>query len=271
VRVRIIEERDIERLLWIESIVWRNGVQFKEEHLRSQLKIFPEGQLCFEDEQGKIWGFANMMQFRFDLRKPLAGSWGEITNNGYITTHDPGGNWLFGVNLSVHMHGFFLGATEALIVTAARICIYKHLRGILLVGRMPGYARWLRERASTDRDLDGSNVELARLYMESCVEDANGTIKRLDPQIELYESFGMNIIGLVAKFIPDEKSLDFGVSMVWPNILYFFFYLCPSRRVWKKIIFGTAGKHMERAYLGLLTRSQSSVVRTQSVSFDIKR
>lgn len=257
-RVRIIEERDLERLLWVESIAWRNGVQFKEEHLISQLRIFPEGQLCYEDEQGKIWGFVNLMKFRFDPRRPLGGSWSEITADGYITSHDPKGNWLFGVNLSVHPHGYFTGVTEALLGAAAKVCAYMHLKGVVLGGRLPGYARWLRVRARTAGRLDGSDIELVRLYIETRVEDDNGMTRRLDPQLELYENYGMRILGPVAKFIPDEKSLDFGVAVAWSNFLYLPFYLCPSQTVWKKLIFGPAGRLLGQAYLGLVSKARSS-------------
>lgn len=262
-KVRRIKERDIERLLWVESIAWGNGVQFKREHFRSQLRIFPEGQLCFEDEQGEIWGFVNLMKFRFDSRKPLVSSWGDITADGYISSHDPKGNWLFGVNLSVHPHGYFSGAAEALLLTAARICASMHLRGILLGGRIPGYARWLRDQAGMGRDLDGSDIELARSYMEMRVRGDNGVARRLDPELELYENFGIRILGPVAKFMPDEKSLDFGVAMAWTNFLYFPFYLCPSQRVWNKIIYGSAGRLIERIYLGMANKARNSRFKAQ--------
>lgn len=248
-RVRTIEEGDIERLLWIESIAWRDGVQFKEEHFRSQIEIFPEGQLCFEDEKGKIWGFVNLMRFRFDPRRPLTGSWSGITADGTIATHDPGGNWLFGVNLSVHPHGFFLGATEALLGAAARLCASLHLRGILLVGRMPGYRRWLRKQAKAGRALDGAALETARAYIDARVEDDSGVTRRLDPQIDLYESFGLRVLGPIANFIPDEKSLDFGVAAAWRNFIYSLFYLCPSKRFWTRLVYGPVGGLIERTYL----------------------
>ena len=261
--VRRIEEKDIDRLLWIEAIVWRNGVQFKEVHFRSQLKIFPEGQLCFEDEQGRIWGFVNLMKFKFDPRVPLASSWSEITADGCISSHDPGGNWLFGVNLSVHTHGYFSGAVEALLGAAARTCIYMHLKGILFGGRMPGYARWLRDQARTGSCLDGSDIEMARSYMKMRVGDDNGITRRLDPELDLYEKFGMSILGPVPKFMPDEKSLDFGVALVWSNVLYFPFYLCPSQRAWEKIIFGPVGRLIERTYLGLVKKVRDSRFKAQ--------
>jgi hypothetical protein len=260
--VRTIEEQDIERLLWIESIAWRNGIQFKEDHFRSQINIFPEGQLCFEDDEGKIWGFVNLMKIRFDQREPLTRSWNEITADGYITSHDPQGNWLFGANLSVHTNGYFLGATEALLADAGRICVYQHLKGIVLVGRMPGYARWLRDQKSVGRILDGSDIEVARSYAEMRVQEGNGTTRRLDPQLELYENFGVRILGPIPNFIPDEKSLDFGIAMTWSNVLYFPFYLWPSHRVWKKIIFGPAGKLIAQIYLGAVDKIHGARVKT---------
>ena len=254
--VNTIKEQDIERLLWIESIAWRNGIQFKEDHFRSQLNIFPEGQLCFEDDEGKIWGFVNLMKIRFDPRTPLARSWNEITADGYITSHDPQGNWLFGANLSVHPDGYFSRAAEALLVDAAKICGYQHLKGIVFGGRMPGYARWLRDQQSMGRILDGSDIEVARSYAELRIQGDDGRTRRLDPQLELYENFGVNILGPTPNFIPDEKSLDFGVVMTWSNVLYYPFYLCPTHRAWKKIIFGPAGRLIERAYLGAVDTLQ---------------
>lgn len=254
--VRTIEGRDIGRLLWIESIAWRNGVQFGEAHFRSQIGIFPEGQLCFENEQGAVWGFVNLMRFRFSPRRRFGRSWGEITADGYITSHDTRGNWLFGVNLSVHPHGYFSGATEALLVAAAKVCASLHLKGIVLGGRMPGYARWLRRRARAGGPLDGSDITQARAYMETRVEDENGAARRLEPQLELYESFGLRILAPIPGYMPDEKSGNFGVAMTWANFLYFPYYLCPSRRVWDAVIYGPVGRMIERAYLGAMSRDR---------------
>ncbi|MDD5557377.1 MAG: hypothetical protein PHN82_09025 [bacterium] len=265
-RVREIVERDIERLRWIESIAWRNGVQFDGGHFRSQRAIFPEGQLCFEDGQGQIWGLVNLMKIRFDPRRPLDASWSEITADGYITTHDPRGNWLFGVNLAVHPHGYFIGAAEALIEAAARRCAYMHLRGIALVGRMPGYARWLRERARAGHRPDGAALRTASEYMEMRVRGSDGTPRRLDPELGLYESFGLRILAPIPRYIPDRKSHDFGIAMVWSNFLYFPFYLCPSRRVWKKIVCGTAGRALGRIYLRLVSGAQGAGARVRGLS-----
>lgn len=248
-RVREIEERDIERLRWIESVAWRNGVQFDAGHFRSHLRIFPEGQLCCEDGHGEIWGHVNLMRLRFDPRRPLEASWSEITADGYITTHDPRGDWLFGVNLAVHPHGYFIGAAEALIDAAARRCASMHLRGIALVGRMPGYARWLRDRARAGNALDGSDPVTAREYMEMRVRSSDGPPRRLDPELGLYESFGLRILAPVPRYIADRKSLDFGIAMVWTNFLYLPFYLCPSRSVWRRIIYGPVGRALGEIYL----------------------
>lgn len=247
--VRTIELRDIPRLLWIESIAWRNGVQFGEAHFRSHLRIFPEGQLCFEDEQGAVWGFVNLMRFRFSPRRPLGRSWAEITADGHIATHDPRGNWLFGVNLSVHPHGYFSGATEALLVAAAKVCASLHLRGIMLGGRMPGYARWLRRRSREAVAPVVSDIALARSYMDARVEDENGVGRRLEPQLGLYESYGLRILAPIPGYMPDGKSGDFGVAMTWTNFLYYPYYLCPSRRFWNAIIYGPVGRRIERAYI----------------------
>ncbi|MEJ2745830.1 MAG: hypothetical protein P8123_09135 [bacterium] len=262
-RIREIEEGDIERLQWIESIAWRNGVQFCDRHFRSQLAIFPEGQLCFEDEQGQIWGCVNLMKLRFDPHRPLNASWSDITADGYITTHDPCGNWLFGVNLAVHPHGYFIGAAAALIDAAARRCAQMHLRGIVLVGRMPGYTRWLRDRARMGNRLDGEAIGTAREYMDARVQGSDGTPRRLDPELGLYESFGLRILSPIPRYIPDRKSLDFGIAMVWSNFLYYPFYLCPSRRVWDKIIFGAAGRVLGRIYLRMVSRSLCAGEETQ--------
>lgn len=265
-RVREIEERDIERLRWIESIAWRNGVQFEAAHFRSQCRIFPEGQLCFEDAQGQVWGHVNLMRLRFDPHRPLAASWSEITADGYITTHNPRGNWLFGVNLAVHPHGYFIGAAEALIDAAARRCACMHLRGIALVGRMPGYARWLRDRARAGHRRDGASVGTAREYMEMRVRGSDGIPRRLDPELGLYESFGLRILAPIPRYIPDRKSLDFGIAMIWPNFLYLPFFLCPSRRLRERIVFGPSGRLLGRIYLRMVSGAQGARARARRFS-----
>jgi len=101
--VRQARLRDIKEILRIEKEAWQKGLRATKEMFHSRLKTFPEGFL-YAVMNGEIQGFVVTEILDYDMRgSPL--SWKEATDNGYIRkTHNPNGDTLYGVSLSVSTH-----------------------------------------------------------------------------------------------------------------------------------------------------------------------
>ncbi|MDZ4764582.1 MAG: GNAT family N-acetyltransferase [Chloroflexota bacterium] len=73
---------------------------------RNHLVVFPEGQFIALDptlpEGEQVIGLTVSLRMPFDLAHPFVRPWRETTGDGWLTTHDPDGDWLYGVESSVH-------------------------------------------------------------------------------------------------------------------------------------------------------------------------
>lgn len=201
--VRNTHESDIPRLCEIEKAAWEREVPrallFTEEHFQSHLQVFPEGQfvaLMGDD----IVAYLTLERLKADPQH-LAGvvtSWLETTGNGFLTTHNPEGNVLYGVSMGAVPH--HLGAGAHLINRGVELMIELGCQCGFLVGRMPGYHKYA----------SSMNPE-EYLYATSL----DGT--PLDPQVRLYVREGLRIGGLVSNYMEDPKSHNYGVLLVIDN------------------------------------------------------
>ncbi len=101
--VRPYTEKDFEQLLDIQRECfpppfppeqWWNTKQ-----LSNHIRIFPQGALCVElDEQ--LLGSSTALIVNWHPGDP-SHSWEEVTDGGYIRTHNPHGNTLYGFDVAV--------------------------------------------------------------------------------------------------------------------------------------------------------------------------
>ena len=70
------------------------------EQFASQVARFPEGQICIEDN-GRVVAAAMSLIVDYS-RYGDRHTYEQITGSGYLTTHDPSGDTLYGVDLFVH-------------------------------------------------------------------------------------------------------------------------------------------------------------------------
>ena len=71
------------------------------EHYLKHLDIFPEGQLVALDGE-KVVGGTTTMRYNYDIDHPYHHTFSETVAGGWLTNHDPNGEWLYGIDVSVH-------------------------------------------------------------------------------------------------------------------------------------------------------------------------
>lgn len=94
---------------------------WSEEQLISHVKHFPEGTLCIEVD-GRLVGSMTSLLVDFDPDNPIH-TWEDITDNGYIRTHDPNGDTLYIVDLCVSPAYRSLGLGKWLMLSMYEIVI----------------------------------------------------------------------------------------------------------------------------------------------------
>ncbi|QZT34244.1 GNAT family N-acetyltransferase [Caldalkalibacillus thermarum TA2.A1] len=199
--IRNYTEQDFAELIRIQqesfpppfpSELWWN-----EQQLHNHVTLFPEGALCVEVE-GTLAGSMTGLIVDFDPSHP-AHTWEEITDNGYITNHNPQGNTLYVVDICVRPACRGLDLGKWLMQSMYEVVVHKGLERLLGGGRMPGYHRHA-SHMSADQ------------YLQKVV---NGELK--DPVISFLLRCGRTPLGVVPNYIEDEESHNYAALMEWRN------------------------------------------------------
>lgn len=170
------------------------------EQLNNHVTLFPEGALCVE-VNGEIAGSMTGLLVDFDPKHPEH-TWEEITDQGYIRNHNPNGNTLYVVDISVRPSYRKLGLGKWLMLSMYEVVIHKRLERLLGGGRMPGYHK-------------KANEMTAEQYLEAVVK---GVLK--DPVITFLLRCGRIPVKVVPNYLEDEESCNYGTLMEWKNPFY---------------------------------------------------
>ncbi|MDM5335499.1 GNAT family N-acetyltransferase [Ureibacillus composti] len=174
------------------SELWWNKKQ-----LTNHVTLFPEGALCVEVD-GKLAGSLTGVCVDFDPAHP-SHTWAEITDEGYITNHNPKGNTLYIVDISVRPSYRSLGLGKIMMQSMYHVVIEKGLDRLLGGSRMPGYHKYAHQLKAAD-------------YLKAVL---TGQLK--DPVITFLLKCGRLPIAVIENYLEDEESLNYGVLMEWKN------------------------------------------------------
>ncbi|WP_033541392.1 GNAT family N-acetyltransferase [Planococcus sp. CAU13] len=174
-----------------EELLWN------EQQLSNHLEYYPEGALCVEID-GELVGSLTGLLVNFDYGD-LEHTWEEVTDRGYITTHEPDGNSFYIVDIGVKpaFHKMELG--KLLQQAAFERVVEDRLERVIGGGRMPGFARY-------------SDEMTAEQYAEKVVK---GELK--DPVITFLLRSGRTPVAVVADYLEDEDSGNNALLMEWKN------------------------------------------------------
>ena len=225
VRVREARWEDLPGIVEVEKKAWPEKLRANRQIYESRLKIFPEGVLVAEIE-GKIEGVVVTQKVLAEVAKQ-GRSWNEITDKGRIQkTHNPEGDTLYGVNLSVSPFASRKVAT-ALLETMGKKAILNNIKQIVLGGRIPGFRRFL-EKYCHQHKLSHLSQKQKDEIAEQYIKAVTSKGKPRDPEINFYTKANMRVTKLLHNYIEDSESLNYGVLLVWKNP----FYNRPLRKLW---------------------------------------
>ena len=226
IKVRKARIDDLEGILLVEEEAWPKGLRASQKMYESRLKTFPQGTFVAKIN-GKIEGVVITEIIDSELINHIR-TWDEVTDNGYIrNTHNPEGDTVYGVNLSVS-----LSAQKRVAITlleaVGKLVIEYNLKQGLLGGRIPGFAKYFKQyrrkknlpvgASHSDRSSvsDKERDKVAQEYLGA----ANSHGRALDPEIGFYKKLGLKPIKLLPDYIEDPQSLNYGVLFCWSNPFY---------------------------------------------------
>ena len=197
-RIRPVRSKDMKEILRIEREAWPEGLRATEEMFRSRLKSFPEGFLCAVMDE-EMQGFVVTEILDYDIRSSSL-SWEQATDHGYIRkTHNPNGDTLYGVSLSVSTHAQKTVAVPLLEATGKLVIKYGLKQGVF-GSRIPRYHRYA-----------------SKMPVEKYIKAKTRTGRLIDPELGIYQSVGLRPIRIIPDYIKDPESLNYGILVVWEN------------------------------------------------------
>ena len=209
--LRNLGEADYEDIRQIMDSAYRDmGASWSPEEFTTLLNLFPEGQICIEDK-GRVVAAALTLIIDYSGLE-LNHSYEDIVADGNFKSHDAGGDYLYGIDLFVHKdyRGMRLG--RRLYDARKELCEHLNLKGIIIGGRIPGYADHHLELTPGEYIAKVRNREI------------------IDPVLTFQLANDFHPKRALRNYLPEDKeSRSYAVLLEWNNIFY------ESR---KKIVWG---------------------------------
>lgn len=171
---------------------------WKPEMLRAHIEKFPEGQYVATIDG---WIVASSTSLRVPLARALRPHrWTEITGGGYLTTHDPEGDVIYGTEIMVHPDARRGGIARKLYRLRKDLAVTLNARALVTGGRIPGYAKHAAKLTPVE-------------YVKSVVAG-----ERTDRTLSAQIAANFQVAGVMPNYITDENSQNHATLLVWWNL-----------------------------------------------------
>ncbi|MBU1299872.1 MAG: GNAT family N-acetyltransferase [Bacteroidetes bacterium] len=199
--VRPIKIDDYDQLIALQLKCFPGMKPWEREQIESQIRIFPEGQICIEYE-GKIVSSANSLILDFAMYNEWH-NWREIADAGYIRNHNHEGNTLYGIEIMVDPEFQGMRLARRLYDARKKIAREKNLMRIVLGGRIPGYHKYAEQMT-------------AREYVDKVISKT-----LIDPVLTIQLSNGFVLKRLIKSYMDaDKESMGYATLLEWTNLDY---------------------------------------------------
>ncbi|TKD68650.1 bifunctional GNAT family N-acetyltransferase/carbon-nitrogen hydrolase family protein [Pseudalkalibacillus hwajinpoensis] len=201
IELRSIRYEDIDEILALQKKCFPGMDPWKRDHLESHLDIFPEGQFCVELE-GEIIGSCSSLMVNFDEYDDQH-TWDDITDEGYITNHNPDGYNLYGIEVMVDPKYRRMKIGKRLYDARKDLARELNVKSIIIGGRIPNYHKHSDEMKASEYV---EEVKFQNIY---------------DPVLTFQLMNGFNVMRINPNYLPDDKaSKQFATLMEWNNVEY---------------------------------------------------
>lgn len=201
-RLRPLQAKDYADIKEVMDRVYVGfGGAWPEKKFRAQLKVFPDGQICIEDH-GKVVAAAFSVIVDYDKFGDQH-TYDEITGDAYLTTHDPNGDVLYGVDVFVSPDYRGLRLGRRLYEARKELCRNLNLHAIVAGGRIPNYKNYSKEMTPQDYI---ERVKKKEIY---------------DPILTFQLSNEFEVKQVLDAYLPEDKeSKGYATLLQWHNLYY---------------------------------------------------
>lgn len=199
--LRRLKLEDFRELVSLGTLCFPNMEPWKKEHIESQLRIFPEGQLVITYKNKLIASSGSLILLENHYCPDS--TWAELTDDGFISNHDYEGDTLYGMEIMVHPDFRNLKLARKLYDERKKIAQRYNLKRIIIGGRIPGF-REAKDKISVES------------YVERVIEK-----KLFDPVLSIQLSNGFRLKRIIRHHLEhDHESRGFATYLEWQNPHY---------------------------------------------------
>ena len=102
VAIMTTQPEHAEQLEELQRIVFptlaKDSLMLKEHYL-NHVRIFPEGQFVAVKD-GKVIGMTTSIRYHLDMKDKH--TFNDVLDGGFLNTHQPNGDWLYGMDIGTH-------------------------------------------------------------------------------------------------------------------------------------------------------------------------
>jgi GNAT superfamily N-acetyltransferase len=168
--------------------------RFKAKHYLKHLELFPEGQFVGLDGDRVVAATATI-RLHFDFAHTNH-TFADIIQGGWLTSHEPDGDWLYGADIGVHPDYRGRGLGQALYAARQELVWALGLKGQVTAGMLRGYGA-VKDQMSAEE------------YYEALVA---GRIT--DPTLSMQQHVGFEFRGLLKNYLQDPICDNYSVLIV---------------------------------------------------------
>ncbi|MGE7604004.1 GNAT family N-acetyltransferase [Peribacillus sp. NPDC097675] len=196
--IRNMKPGDIDEIIAMQASCFPGMDPWKRDQLESHLEIFPEGQFVAEYD-GKVIGSCSSLIINFDEYDDRH-TWDDVTDNGYITNHNPDGYNLYGIEVMVHPKFRRMKIGQRLYDSRKELAAQMNLKSIIIGGRIPNYHKYADELLPREYVKE---VQLHKIY---------------DPVLSFQLLNGFTLMRINPNYLPDDlASNKYATLMEWNN------------------------------------------------------
>jgi GNAT superfamily N-acetyltransferase len=168
--------------------------RFKAAHYRKHLELFPVGQFVGLDGD-RVVAATTTIRLQFDFADRTH-TFADIIQGGWLTSHQPDGDWLYGADIGVHPAYRGLGLAQALYAARQELVWALGLKGQVTAGMLSGYGAVKHQMSAED-------------YYEGLL---SGRIN--DPTLSVQQRIGFEFRGLLKDYLNDPICDNYSVLIV---------------------------------------------------------
>ena len=175
----------------------------RKEHYLNHIRIFPEGQFVavkdarLPDGQGRVIGMTTAIRYHLDLNDKH--TFNDVLDGGFLNTHQPDGDWLYGMDLGTHPDYRGKGIASYLYNAREETVRKLELKGQYTYGMMSGYGAVKKEMRAE---------EYYRLLLDDRIKD---------PTVSRQIRNGFKPYGLVPGYVEDPVCDGYCVLLIREN------------------------------------------------------